>query len=426
MGNNKVIHETYLLSALDRVARNPSGYSVLYINISKLRPKNRHPEFVKIFAKLFDSIAGNANGTLFILSNGDFVILGREITENIVEAAIKKLRDGLSTDPLLHQHESKDFFKIYNFPEDFSKFYQLIEHMQTQAQIDKKETQSQQKRAVSAEEIDDLTKALDFIDISEIVKRQSVLRVDKSGNFKVFFQEFFIAVKDLVKKFDPTLDLLASRWLFYYFTQALDKKTISALLSSNLQKWPEIISLNLNLSSVFSHEFVKFAKTFLKPEQKIIVEVQLMDVFNNLPKYFKTKEILQSGGHLLLIDSVSPTTLKMLNLDLLKPDLIKIFWEPLLEYDSNNQDFKRIINAVGKENIILAKCDSPKALKWGLQYGITAFQGPFIDEIEVALCRKKCPMAHLCNATECLKKKRLLSGWYRETCQHKEILEHLI
>lgn len=54
--------ETYLLDALNRIGRNPFGYSVLYVNISKLKPKNRHPEFVKIFAKLFDSMVGNAAG----------------------------------------------------------------------------------------------------------------------------------------------------------------------------------------------------------------------------------------------------------------------------------------------------------------------------------------------------------------------------
>lgn len=47
-----VLSEKYLLTALDRVAKNALGYAVLYINISKLKPKNRHPEFVKIIAML--------------------------------------------------------------------------------------------------------------------------------------------------------------------------------------------------------------------------------------------------------------------------------------------------------------------------------------------------------------------------------------
>ena len=422
----KIIYETYLLEALDRVARNPSGYSVLYINISKLRPKNRHPEFVKIFAKIFDSVAANVRGTLYVLSNDDFAILGKDITHNVIDDAVVKLREGLSSDPILHTHESKDFFEIYDFPEDFARFYNYISQLRDNASEQVAAEEVTEKRAVRVDEIDDLIKALDFIDISEIVKRQSVLKIQQNGTFHVWFQEFFVAVKDLVKRFDPKLDLLANRWLFYYFTQALDKKTIAAFFTSNLQNWPKEISLNLNLSSVFSQAFVDFAKNFLKPEQKVIVEVQLMDVFNNLSQYFKAKEILRSGGHKLLIDSVSPAALKALNLARLDPDLVKIFWEPLLEYDENNAELKNIISRIGAQNVILAKCNTEYAIKWGVKYGITAFQGPYIDNLEVALLRKSCPHAKSCTAAECLKRKRLLSGWYRDGCKNKEILESLL
>lgn len=424
--SKNVVYEKYLLDALDRLARNPSGYSVLYIHISKLRPKNRHPEFVKIFAKLFDSIAGNARGTLFVLSNGDFAILGRDITHEVIDAAVMQLREGLATDPILHNHDSQDFFDIYDFPHDFAQFYDYINQMKEQAFLNVQKEAENSKRPVKVDEIDDLIKALDFINISEIVKRQSVLRILPDASFHVWFQEFFVAVKDLVKKFDSRLDLLANRWLFYYFTQALDKKTIAAFSTSNLRIWPQEISLNLNLSSVFSQSFVDFAKNFLKPNQKIIVEVQLMDVFNNLPSYFKAKEILRSGGHKLLIDSVSPAALKMLNVEKLDPDLIKIFWEPLLEFDTDNAELKKIISDIGRENIVLAKCENEKAIKWGVKYGITAFQGPYIDTLEVALLRKNCPNAKNCTAAECLKRKRLLSGWYRDACSHKDVLEKLL
>lgn len=72
-----ILSEKYLLMALDRVAKNAFGYSVLYLNISKLKPKNRHPEFVKIIAMLFESIIGAVRGSMFILSNGDIAILSK-------------------------------------------------------------------------------------------------------------------------------------------------------------------------------------------------------------------------------------------------------------------------------------------------------------------------------------------------------------
>lgn len=419
--------EKYLLDALSRVGKNPIGYSVLYVNISKLKPKNRHPEFVKIFAKLFDSMVGSAQGSFFVMSNGDFAILGKGINSSCVEEAVFKIRQGLSSDPILHSSDVKDFAVLYTFPEDYLMFYNRIEQLRDNADFIRNSTPPLKfKRPIRADEIDGVMEQLDLIDIPEIIKRQSVMKILGAGKFEVVFQEFFVAVKDLSSYIDEKLDLLASRWLFLYLTQKLDKKTMNSFFASDIKNWPHQVSLNLNLSSVFSAEFVSLAKNFLQPGQKLIVEIQLMDVFNNLPVYFKVKEILKAGGHRLLIDGLSPSLLKVLNLQRIEPDMIKIFWEPLMEYDLQNQDIKNVIEYLGADNVILAKCEDEKALAWGMKYGLNTFQGPIIDQIEVACVYKQCPDAKYCSAKTCLKRKRLLWGPFRDECTQKEVLESLL
>lgn len=418
--------EKYLLDALDRISKNSYGYAVLYVSISKLKPKHRHPEFVKILARLFDSVVGNARGYFYIMSNGDFVILAKDITQQTVDEAVAKLRQGLSADPALHGKDSSEFATVFEFPDNFATFYKYVEEMLQNDIQDDSAAVLPQKRPVEANEIDSVIAELDEIDIAELVKRQSVIKIKGAGKFEVLFQEFFVAVKDLSLQFDKNLDLVANRWLFLYMTQSLDKKTLSAFFSAELKKWPQQVSLNLNLSSVFSREFVEFARNFLKVQQKVLVEVQLMDVFNNLPLYFEAKEILHKGGHKLLLDAVSPAALKMLNLKTLQPDMVKLFWEPLLEEEPFSPELKAIIDSIGKENVILAKCDSDKALKWGVSYGITAFQGPFMDDIEVAVVRSRCPGASGCTAQECLKRRRLLLGPVKAGCAHPEVLEDLL
>ena len=46
----KFAAEKYLLESLNRIARNQAMYSVLYVNVSKLKAKNRHPSFFKVIA----------------------------------------------------------------------------------------------------------------------------------------------------------------------------------------------------------------------------------------------------------------------------------------------------------------------------------------------------------------------------------------
>lgn len=418
-----VLSEKYLLTALDRVAKNALGYAVLYINISKLKPKNRHPEFVKIIAMLFESIIGAAKGSMYILSNGDIAILSKNITPSEIDEAVKKLRAGLAADPVL-SHDSRDFALVYSFPRDFFPFYAKVEKMVQENNAAETE-ELPVKEPIEAEDMDKIISTLDDIDMAELVKRQSVMRVH-NNEFTDLMQEFFVAVKDLSRYFGDNKDLVANRWLFQYLTQVLDKKTLAAFASAEITEWPEKISLNLNLSSVFSKEFVEFAKNFLKPAQQIIVEVQMMDILNNLNLYHEVKDILHKGGHKLLIDSLSPASLSMLNLDKLAPDMIKIFWEPLLAYDTDNQSLKNAVEYMKPENVILAKCDGAEAMRWGLSYGLNTFQGPYIDEIEIALIRRQCPNAKICGSLDCIKRRRLLQGMFRDECPHKDILEKIL
>lgn len=421
-----VLSEKYLLSALDRIAKNPSGYAVLYIMASKLKPKHRHPKFLKILEKFFDGVVGLAKGVFFPLCNGDFAILGKDFTQEMVDEAVEKLKEGISNDPILHGKNSSEFASVFVFPETYDVFYNyVINLMENNNSANNVREPEKDKRPLEAGEVDHVLEVLEQIDISELVKRQSIVKIVGANQFKVSYQEFFVAVKDLNSLFD-NIDLQENRWLYFYMLQNLDRRMLQAFFSANLKQWPEYIGINLNMQSVYSQEFINFAKQFLQQGRKIIVEVQLIDVFNNLPLYFEVKEILSRGGHKILIDGVSTSSLKLLNLKVLNPDMIKVFWEPLWEFAPNNDDIKNAIQMLGRDNVVLAKCDSAQALSWGLKHGVSCFQGPFMDDLEVAFVRKECSDSAKCTSKECLKRKRLLSGKEREKCLRKDLLEKLL
>jgi hypothetical protein len=62
-------------------------------------------------------------------------------------------------------------------------------------------------------------------------------------------------------------------------------------------------------------------------------------------------------------------------------------------------------------------------LRWGIKNGIRAFQGPYIDMLEVAMIRKNCPNGKRCTVNDCLKRKKMISGNFRNMCDYKEILD---
>ena len=412
--------EKYLLETLERIARNRSAYRILYVNISKLKPKNRHPKFVKIIARLFDNLVAIANGTMFVLANGDLVVLGKNITPKVVEDAVDQLRRALITDPIWTAHSSNEFTKVYE-PDEFDALSDQIEQMiQTKMPIDL----LAYRYPLDAGQIDAVKARLDEINIVDLIKHQGVLRFETSTRFELMFEEFFVAVKDLSKRFDQNIDLTGNKWLFLYLTQTLDKKTMYSFLFSDIRNKPAKVSLNLNLSTIFQSEFEDFIKRLSDNNQKLVAEVQVMDILTSMTAYFDAKELLHRHGHEILIDAASLELLQSLNIEKLEADYIKIFWHALMdEYAGDTAHLKDTMNKVGHDKFILAKCLDEKAVRWGVKNGIRAFQGPYIDKLQTALIRSKCPNAKFCSAEDCLKRKRLIAGSFRDECRYKDILE---
>lgn len=420
VGYTKFDTEKYFLEVLERISRNKSGYRVLYVNVSKLKPKNRHPKFAKIIAHLFDDLVSIANGSMFILSNGDFAILGKNITEKIVAEAVDKLRRGLVTDPIWTAHSSSEFTQLYE-PEDFDLLQGRVEQMlQNGASLDL----LSYRYPVDASQIDAVERHLDEINIVDLIKHQSVLRLENANSFQLVFEEFFVAVKDLSSRFDANMDLTGNKWLFLYLTQMLDKKTMYSFMFSEIRNKPKRVSLNLNLSTIFLPEFDDFLKYLAENGQRIVAEVQVMDILNNLAAYFDAKELLHQRECAILIDAANIEMLQALNISRLEADYIKIFWHALMEeYGGQTDDIKALLQAVGTDKLILAKCADEKALRWGIKNNIRSFQGPYIDAFEVALIRAKCPDGKICSAADCLKRRRFIAGAVRGECQYKDFLE---
>ncbi len=414
--------EKYLIETLERIMKTRSEYMVLYVNISKLKLKNRHPKFVKIITRLFDDLIMVADSSIFILENGDFAILGKKLTDKIIAEAVDKLRKGLITDPIWTSYSSNEFSHLYG-PENFAdlilKIKEIIEHPENIEKVP-------YSRSVDAGELSAITNHLEDVGVTELIKHQGILRLDGPNKFKHLFEEYFVAVKDLSKRFDRSLDLTANKWLFSYFTEFLDKKTMLSIVDLDSIRKTGNISINLNLSTIFTPEFEKFANIIKSFGGSVTVEIKGMDVISNLVFYFDAKEILHRHGLKILLDETTIEMLQILNVETLAPDYVKIFWHGLMaEREEDDAEVKELVKKIGADKIILAKCLDDKALRWGIRHGIRAFQGPYIDAVEVALVKPLCPKAKVCSSRDCLRRRRLVVGSFRDECVHKEFLEKL-
>jgi hypothetical protein len=90
-------------------------------------------------------------------------------------------------------------------------------------------------------------------------------------------------------------------------------------------------------------------------------------------------------GHGILIDGLNVGTLRLLDVASLKPDYVKVAWSAELS-EAGNTNAPAVMGAVGaavgEGKIIISRCESSKALSWGLKHGVTLFQGRFLDSLK--------------------------------------------
>jgi hypothetical protein len=198
------------------------------------------------------------------------------------------------------------------------------------------------------------------------------------------FKEHSISIVGLKKRMSPKVNLFSSPCLFQYLTETLDKRMLAVLGNRDFDKLPFNISINLNVSTVMSRGFQKFDHFVGENTSKVIVEMQILDIFSDMCSFSQARDTLQERGYRVLVDGINPLALQFFDPTLLKSNFMKINWDP--DYDGEVgpdllKNLRTVIESAGKGDVILARVNANKAIKWGMGLGITNFQGFFIDAL---------------------------------------------
>ena len=141
----------------------------------------------------------------------------------------------------------------------------------------------------------------------------------------------------------------------------------------DFESMTDVISLNLNISTVLSREFQTFHRSVGSNARKIVVELQLIDVFADLGMYVFARDQLRDTGYRILIDGLNPVSFQFFNPSLLDADFVKLGWSkeflgevPKARFD----DMRQQVDLTGKNKMVLSRVDSEGAILWGFQVGI--------------------------------------------------------
>ena len=221
-------------------------------------------------------------------------------------------------------------------------------------------------------------------DFANMIRRQSICVVVGSSQPQPMFDEVFVSVSDLRDTLLPNVDFSLTPWLFQHLTETLDKRVLSNINRHDDGSFKSHFSINLNVSTILSPDFISFDKGIPNAfKNTIFLELQPVDIFSDLASYIMAKNFAKERGYKICIDGISHTSLQYIDRERLDADLLKVFWSQdiINRIEKNDENIFLDIKKNGPSRVVLARVDDAKAIDIGHTLGINIFQGRYIQKL---------------------------------------------
>jgi len=394
----QALQEYLLLDYVQRLETRKYGHRAVHIHLSRMKPFHRRDYHIRVATNTFESYVKLYVGRIFVLTNSDLIFVWKDKSIADVEPAVDTLRYLFRDDPLSQDDsEETGFCTWYNLNTEFQEFLLLCQHLDERAKKLQKslnmrsaiqrEKDNNTLGPITAENLGELEETIHTADLSEHIRQQPVC-VFAHGSSKELhpvFDEFFVSIADLRNALMPNIDLASNRWLFQHMTETLDKRMLNYLCKRTFKTHASSFSINLNLGTLTSKDFDKFDETVRRNWQgNVIIELNQVDLFSNLETYLSVRDDFHERGYRILIDNLTVEALSFVDRKRLKADFIKVAWREEMTDNVIRKKYSEmdtLVNNSGRERVILCRCDSPTAIKFGQSLGITLFQGRYIDNM---------------------------------------------
>ncbi len=423
-----VTQESLLLAAAERVGRIRRGRTAIHLHLSKLRPYNREEAHLRVAGRMLDPLVQIYRGQVFFLSNADIVLLCKDARPAELDAMVLRLRGLFGKDPLTYGDAGNgrdQFCDWYELATEYDAFLALARRLDDGVRRRNRGRQAAALPPIRPRQLHDALEKVANFDVAAVVRRQSAIRLTEREGAEIAYQEVFVAIAELQRALAPRLNLLGNRWLFQHLSQTLDQRLLAMVMESPLQRMPPMLSVNLNIATTYSPEFRQFVEAMAGRGVAVMVEVQIVDVFADLGSYCYARDTLQAMGHKVLLDGVTPLTLQFADIRRYGADLVKLFWSPdFLDRDAD-LDLGQATARIGMERVVLGRCDSEAAIRWGLGAGIQCFQGRYVDAMQAAMAMARCPQSKHCTLAQCMARHGVIAGPLRTACHDHQALDAL-
>ncbi len=403
--------EAHLIELLQQVEENRSGWQAVAFNFAQLLEHYRSEYQIKIATNLMNDLLGDRDGAIYQCEDCTIYVMVRNFPRQLMDKMVFQLRYLFMDDPLAYTaegDENPEFCQSYDIDNDWQAMLDVVKKRLVMRvrktrtadappiaapapkMVTPKHTPLSNLEALRRDStlftganLANIERDLREVDLTGTIRRQPICAVAPDGQIRTVFDEMYIHINQLRSLLRTEVDLLSNRWLFKYLTQMLDVRMLDTIQRQPSRYLTTPISLNLNVPTLLSARFAEFDAA-IKPSTKVsmVVELQIADVFVDMPAFLAAKDTVQNMGYRVCLDGVSELSFAQIDRQRLGFDLIKLIWNGDEKSDIGSDKNKRLLEAMqrcGTNRVILTRCDNQSAIEFGQSLGVTLFQGRHLD-----------------------------------------------
>jgi len=384
--------EAKLVDLVKSLKGEVGGHYAIHFHFAKLQTQYKSEFQLRIAINILNDVFRDRAGFIFVAGDADVFVIYYGEDRSLIDKAIFQLRYLFLDDPLANHKdgsENENFSDVYDLAFQWRSFYKICTVRMGDTARDEI-TMTEKADSALGDEMNPsrlgvVVDELSNIDISVAMRKQPICAIKKKGEVTPVFHEMYVNIGHLCKMMDHDYNLFSRKWLFNYLTEELDKAVMGVLQDRPNIYLDKAISMNLNISTILSDDFTRFCERIAATvNTKIVVEVHVADVFNDMRSFYKAKDIIHGYGHKICLDGLSKDSFSQIDRRDLGFDLAKLRWNADFAADINREDNARLLRAIekcGSNRMILCRCESEHAIDYGKILGISLFQGRYPDRV---------------------------------------------
>lgn len=376
--------ERAFLHELHAIKKSPLGKRLIHFCVSMApssRDTSRRLESATGFIK--KSFSRSPYCQVYQASNQDLFVTYSHIPVSEVLGVCSKVEKLFCEEPVTGRNPYNEyaFYKVADAVTDleqvFSAFKRIIAHGQPA------DVGGGLKRPMGPEHLTLLSEKLRTTDLRHCIFNQPVYFIGNKVP-SIEFLEFYIASKQIESVFLPDVSLGGNPWLFHALSEDYDRATLRAVAKEISEYRHKAFSVNVSLSTVLAPHFAEFYdKLPTRLAGKIVLEIHKTDLIQHFKLVKDVQQLVKQKGLRLCIDGLEWRDFEVLNLNRLAPDFVKVIWHN----DMLTADREELAVLVrGKSGLpencelVLSRCDSPKAFPFARTLGVKYVQGRLADQ----------------------------------------------